>query len=332
MKHLIKTKPVIEQSKGLTPITTQPKPIQREEADQNATCLPSVSLLSNQHLQYVDKPKDTLPSLLQVPLKNDKPLEILSISQKILVSTVLPPINDQQSVRPLDYKLPSAGYAVEQKTNYQYEAPQPVQRWNTWEDQRPLVSALPYDEKNSYYETGKAARRRRARARKRQRQKLTRIAPIQFNVQVYFCDASYNDNYEVGVYGFMFRNQIVTQIYTNGCGSTMCEVLAATLALQHANKCYNGYDNSYYVIIYTDNTTVQSLINTPKMTDRSNYPEFFEIKDEYNYQLEAQWTPGHPKWIQNSVQRAFAKLDQQVRFDLRQYVRMLEFQYDYTYH
>ncbi|CAF1545151.1 unnamed protein product [Didymodactylos carnosus] len=144
-------------------------------------------------------------------------------------------------------------------------------------------------------------------------------------VRKYFSDASYNEHYRIGVYGFSYNNQIITQLYINGTGSTMCEVLTAMMALQYSNNCYiTENDKNYKIILYTDNKKVLSLITSPNPSDRRHYPQFFQIRDECVYPVRAIWTKGHPKQIKNIVEQMFDKLDKQVRSELRQYVKIIE--------
>ncbi|CAF1053760.1 unnamed protein product [Didymodactylos carnosus] len=115
---------------------------------------------------------------------------------------------------------------------------------------------------------------------------LTLIHSKTPHVRKYFSDASYNPHYKIGVCGFLYNNQIQTQLYTNGTDSTMCEVLAAMFALQESNNSYIAETNkNYRIILYTDNKKVLSLINGPKPSDRHRYSQFFQIRDKCVIQL-----------------------------------------------
>jgi ribonuclease HI len=117
-------------------------------------------------------------------------------------------------------------------------------------------------------------------------------------------------------------------------GSTETEVFAACLAIQHAFKnCYNT------LIIRTDNSKVEQLLDRPKHNDNDEYPVFCQTLNQYrqqngNHAIRVERVRGHTTRFEQKQckeKREFAKIDRLVRKKTRQYIKRCRIQYAQSY-
>lgn len=143
-----------------------------------------------------------------------------------------------------------------------------------------------------------------------------------------YCDGSYSNQMKIAYSGFRasnrFSNIRICPIRQGNSGSTESEVFAACLALQYTAKCHQNL-----MILHTDNSKVEQLFKSPKSTDYSNYPDFFNAlnqcrQTEHYVEVQVKRVRGHTTQYEQqqcSIKRNFAIVDRQVRRKLRQHIR-----------
>lgn len=141
-----------------------------------------------------------------------------------------------------------------------------------------------------------------------------------------FCDGSYSHQMQMGHAGFLTSDGFVRTRFVRplNCrnGSTDTEVLAAYYAIKYA---FEQQCNT--LIIYTDNSKVEQILNYRKTTDRIQYRDICQILDRFLEENEdnsivVRQTRGHTtrhEQKQCQIKANFAKIDRILRKKTRRF-------------
>jgi thioredoxin-related protein len=90
------------------------------------------------------------------------------------------------------------------------------------------------------------------------------------------------------------------------------------------------------MLLHTDNSKIEQLFKSPKPTDYTNYPDFFDAlnqcrQKEDNVDIQVKRVRGHTTRYEQQqclTKCEFAKVDRQVRQKLRQHIRRIYLSYE----